>query len=325
MKLSRVFTPVLLLVIFLSVLMNSEAQGALLCQKLFTDSKELSQERIWELQQNQRFEEASKLEQKLIDELQNQKVISNEPIGVGLSSARWVKLEGGLEGIWKPDIAVSRIETLDFSGKVISTQDIKIPGSVNKEIASYVINRILGARIVPVTVERYLNGVRGSLQVKVEALENEKHKNYPSVFALFDGLVANSDRHGGNVLTRNGKPIAIDHGLAFTDAAEVFQFLKQWQNSDSMLNSSSSNTEKTKALLLLKELAGPRPIYERLVSTTYEEWNTALKDLLSRNEYIIFITRKNAIVEVIQSTNERLGDEIFADAEFSPLIREGKD
>lgn len=140
-------------------------------------------------------------EQLVKSELENGKVISDKKITtdygkpIGNNGALLIKYDTGLEGVWKP----------------------KTPANnPSADIAAYTIDRHLSADKVPVTVSKTLNGIEGSVQLKVNGLK-ESSSVEPEDLKLLDYLNGNSDRHalGNHVQTSDGKSVAIDNGRAF--------------------------------------------------------------------------------------------------------------
>jgi hypothetical protein len=102
-----------------------------------------------------------------------------------------------------------------------------------REIAASRLSDELGFHIVPPTIETTVNGQKGSLQLWVEnaSTANLVHDQFHmdrarrELMTVFDYLISNTDRHGGNWLVRhNGQseePVAIDHGLSFPSNSAV--------------------------------------------------------------------------------------------------------
>lgn len=99
------------------------------------------------------------------------------------------------------------------------------------EIAAYRLDRILGLQMVPVAVERRVDGQRGLVQYWVEGAHNETERiqqklqydtdcSYARQHQLinaFDVLVHNLDRNTGNILyDREWQAWMIDHSRAFS-------------------------------------------------------------------------------------------------------------
>jgi hypothetical protein len=100
--------------------------------------------------------------------------------------------------------------------------------SYKSEIAAYELDRLLGLDMVPPTVERRIEGRRSSLQLWVRQCRllndvKEQKPDQPVEWAkqvcrqrVFDCLIANIDRNGGNVLVDDRwNLILIDHSRAF--------------------------------------------------------------------------------------------------------------
>ncbi len=108
--------------------------------------------------------------------------------------------------------------------------EIEFQDSWRTEIPAYEVDKIVGLGMVPATVERVLNGKRGSLQFWVESMmpEAERVKRKlaaPDVAAwnqqmfkvrLFDNLIYNTDRHLNQILiTKDWEMRLIDHSRSF--------------------------------------------------------------------------------------------------------------
>ena len=109
-------------------------------------------------------------------------------------------------------------------------------GWVKAEVFAYELSKRLGFDFVPPTVERIENGVRSSMQLFVEpkkmgGFDLSSYGKIPSSIVsengvekllIFDALITNKDRHGGNFLfSREGNQlVAIDHHMAFSPDAQ---------------------------------------------------------------------------------------------------------
>ena len=99
--------------------------------------------------------------------------------------------------------------------------------SYKSEIAAYEADKLLQLNMVPPTVERELNGVRGAMVMWLEGLQmwRDVDKTRPVTrywntqvvrMNMFDAFIGNSDRNAGNILIDgNWTMHLIDHSRAF--------------------------------------------------------------------------------------------------------------
>jgi hypothetical protein len=97
--------------------------------------------------------------------------------------------------------------------------------SYKSEIAAYELDRLLGLDMVPVTVERRVEGPEASVQLWVEGRLLSDIGSQPDTqtwardvcrMRVFDALTANIDRNEGNILVDDAwNVILIDHSRAF--------------------------------------------------------------------------------------------------------------
>jgi hypothetical protein len=114
--------------------------------------------------------------------------------------------------------------------------EIDFQDSWQTEVPAYAIDRMLGLGMVPATVERTINGKRGSLQLWVTSMASEEGRQRrgltppdAEVFGqrllkmkLFDQLICNVDRHLNNILiTQDFDLRLIDHSRAFRPVNEL--------------------------------------------------------------------------------------------------------
>jgi Phosphatidylinositol 3- and 4-kinase len=116
--------------------------------------------------------------------------------------------------------------------------------SYKSEIAAYEMDKILQMDMVPVTVERRVEGELMSAQLWVEDcqwLKKIAGRSAPDVSAwnrqvyrhrVFDNLIANTDRNAGNLLVDPlWNLILVDHSRAFTSTNDM-PFLKEMNRID---------------------------------------------------------------------------------------------
>jgi hypothetical protein len=85
------------------------------------------------------------------------------------------------------------------------------------ERAAYLVDKMLNLKLVPTTVLRLVDGKLVSAQRWVNG-KPPKYEDNPPLLRLFDYLIHNTDRHGGNWLIEGGKVWAIDNAYSFYDS-----------------------------------------------------------------------------------------------------------
>ena len=106
-----------------------------------------------------------------------------------------------------------------------------------RERAAYLVDKFLGFNLVSPTTIRNIDGEVGSLQKfifdaeELKTLEGFYYKEFNTrteerkqeliKLWIFDYIIWNKDRHGGNVLIKDKKVYAIDNGMAFSRAFSV--------------------------------------------------------------------------------------------------------
>jgi hypothetical protein len=165
------------------------------------------------------------------------------------------------------------------------------------EVAAYRLSRLLGLNFVPPTVERKIGKEKGSLQAWVEKAMMEKERRAEGItppdewywtaqmlsMQLFDNLVANRDRHQGNLLIDSDWEVwLIDHTQAFRrfprpHRPEVLQYCK-------------------------------RETWKRLQLFDRKTTNHYLAGFLRREEMDAFEQRRSFIVDQIQVLIDRSGE-----------------
>lgn len=126
-----------------------------------------------------------------------------------------VVLDGGLKAIFKP--------APEHWGREATRDVWARKANVEAEVFAYEIDRAMGLGMVPPTVIRTIRGMRGSLQLWVEADGSKPRAGELEKLSAFDYLLNNIDRTGAdfratensrNLLTKNGRVVAIDNALS---------------------------------------------------------------------------------------------------------------
>jgi len=171
----------------------------------------------------------------------------------------------------------------------------------NYEIAAYRLDKLFGLGMVPPTVERRLDGTRGSCQywvddcISIKDKEAKRLKTPPiKVFGwnratylqrFFDNLIANEDRHKNQILiTPDWRMILIDHSRSFRTSG---RFTK------SLLYSAKS----PEGPMLMSEL--PRAVVEKLKALDFAAVRAAVGEYLSDEEIRAVLVRRGLILEEI--------------------------
>lgn len=147
------------------------------------------------------------------------------------------------------------------------------------EIAAYRLDKYLGLNMVPPTVEKRFKGKRGSCQLWIDTWMDGRRKRRENIqipsskvsswnkamylHYAFDNLIANEDRHSGNIkITKDWRIILIDHSRAFRTSEKFTKDLIYSERSKKrkkiMKKLSRAFVEKLKSLNfdLIKKIAG---------------------------------------------------------------------
>jgi hypothetical protein len=156
--------------------------------------------------------------------LREGKVVSSREVGQGISGAIRMQLrfaETEVSAVFKS--ADTRVPRYAFHGEKAPT----FRDNWKHEIAAYQLDQLLGLRLVPPTVERKIDGKRGSLQAWADRpltrfgrgplpADPSLAETYIHAQRLFDYLIFNTDRHARNVaFGSDWRPVAIDQSITF--------------------------------------------------------------------------------------------------------------
>ena len=179
------------------------------------------------------------------------------------------------------------------------------------EIAAYRIDQLLGLNMVPPTVERPFRENRGSCQLWIEkcfslrekdeqGIRQPSIKNIPLNRAtylqrLLDNLIANNDRHKGNILyTPDWRMILIDHSRAFLTGSRATKRLIYTK-------------DHPEGPRLMSEL--PRSVVEKLKALTAEEVKRSVGEYLNGKEIEAIMARRDLILVEIDRLVKEHGEE----------------
>lgn len=294
---------------------------------------------IWRAREAGQIAEAKNAELAVQKILESGNIKVTGSVGEGITGAYFVEFENGVQGIWKPSI-----------GK---------HADGNAEVAASKIDRYLGTDIVPVTVPRSVNGIEGTVQLKVVDLKNGAFEGFPYQLGYFDYLIGNIDRHGNNyLLTADGHMTAIDHGKSFYPTAQNAEIsmlddnLKRLESVRELKNRSeqelqavkSKNSDITNAeylklqqkleraqqtesrlqsqvLNLATSMTPSKEIVQKLQSTTREDWKKVVGLELTDQQIDQMVIRQKEVLGSISRSEQVLGQSIYPAGPVSPLIK----
>ncbi len=169
----------------------------------------------------------------IIEFLKTADVVSRERIGEGINKTEKVLLEK--DGV-RMHAAFRTIRDTKYLAEGVDKY-VPVRDDHVFEVAAYRISRMLGLAMVPPTILREINGQSGSLQAWVESAMMEKERRGKKVqppdewywmsqmltMHLMDNLLANTDRHQGNLLVDPDWEVwLIDHTQAFRPIDKLF-------------------------------------------------------------------------------------------------------
>ena len=210
---------------------------------------------------------------------------------------------------WRLDLEKDGISR----GALWKNQEGKISGyeeSWKWEIAAYRLDKLLGLNMIPPTVEREFRGKRGACQLWVtaemdlrrkirEKIETPSDRRYAwnnAIYLIraFDNLIANIDRHNGNILiTKDWRLILIDHSRSFGTSAEF--------------TSKLDLPKEDQAPEAMRRL--PRAFVEKLKALNIATVTEVVGDYLTGKEIQVLLTRRDLILKEIARLIEKNGEE----------------
>ena len=218
--------------------------------------------------------------------LETAEVVRIEDIGEGITKPRRLTLKDG-------DRQVRAVfKTIDVDSNEISYTthfETSFSDRYVYEVAAYRLDRLLGLRLVPVTVIRTVDGVRGSAQLWIDdvismqeamdhgmAPRDEARLDYNMMLmSVLDGLIHNVDRNFTNILVQPQTDAfhLIDHSRAF----RTYKALPRW--------------------LEEHDVPLPEDLARRLRALDLETLQATLGDLLHKNQIKPILKRRDLLVE----------------------------
>jgi len=161
--------------------------------------------------------------------LKTAEVTKTEDIGSGITRPKRLTLQK--DGLTRRAAFKYVDETHDSTVRVAGRLEMQFNDRYIYDVAAYRLDRLLEMDMVPVAVERTVDGTAGAAQdwienaidegrrvtEKLEPYDNESFRRQTQVMRVFDALIYNADRNQGNILYTPGdwKMHLIDHTRAF--------------------------------------------------------------------------------------------------------------
>ncbi len=179
------------------------------------------------------------------------------------------------------------------------------------EIAAYRLDKYLDLNMIAPTVEKRFQGNRGSCQLWVEyemsyrdKIDNKvdlpSYKVFPFNRAVylqraFDNLIANEDRHMGNILfTKDWRMILIDHSRSFRTSKKYTKKL---------INSSESRGKPK----IMRQL--PRHFIDKIKALNFDLVKDIVGEYLEDDEIEALLIRRDLILEEVNKLIEKQGED----------------
>jgi hypothetical protein len=228
--------------------------------------------------------------------LKKASIVSVKDVGQGATKPQKVTLDDGVrrgKAIFKTIDLRMKTDTRFGSQTVDEFID-----SYKYEIAAYELDKLLGLDMLPVTVERRIDGKRGSLREWVDQViphyghdeplpdmdrvEREMHTVW-----LFDYLIYNLDRRVHNLMLAPGwSPVLIDHSMTFTTFTEPFRPMRRF----------------------------PAEVVDKLRELDRRKVRKALGRYLRRNQIDAFMARRQIVLDTVSQrlSNDPEGNVLFS-------------
>jgi hypothetical protein len=178
------------------------------------------------------------------------------------------------------------------------------------EIAAYRLDKYLGLNMIAPTVEKRFRGERGSCQLWVDYWIKGRQKNAQQIevppnkvflynracylLCAFDNLIANDDRHPGNIfITKDWRIILPDHSRSFRTSSK---FIKN-------LIYTETHRDGPK---IMKEL--PRAFIEKLKSLNFEIIMNTVGEYITEREINAVLIRRDLILKDIDERIKKFGE-----------------
>jgi hypothetical protein len=176
------------------------------------------QELVWAAREARREDIAQAAQKFLIETLETDTVVSKTNSIGGSTEVYLIEFASGAKGVFKPRAEDWRLVDQSFA----------VSANYKAEIAASLLDLFLDSRVVPITIEREIDGQRGSLQIFLPESPTLEAYGFGHIFELnnlyemiyVDIVIGNLDRGARNILVAQGQAVAIDNGRAFPPMAK---------------------------------------------------------------------------------------------------------
>lgn len=221
------------------------------------------------------------------DLLANAEIVSIEDVGEGVTKPQKVTVER--DGVRIAGLFKTESTPIEASRRSQQDRLINVSDRWQHEVAAYRLDRLIGLQLVPVTVERTINGRTGSLQFWIEGLISELDREQQSLAAtgwcplqeqwplmfVFDALIYNEDRTKQNMTYSED-----DWMMVLIDASRAFR------------TDRGRPQDIRKVDLKLSPL-----LAERLAALDAGTLNEQMRGLLERSQVQALLKRRDEILE----------------------------
>jgi hypothetical protein len=185
------------------------------------------------------------------------------------------------------------------------------------EIAAYRMDKLVGLNMIPVVVERQLNGKTGALSfwadsktsllklmeqgLKIPESAAEQTDKTKYITRAFDSLIANEDRTQQNILyTEDWRTILIDHSRSFRSSKEFTEKL--------MFGANGIKKSAEGRPWLFRKL--PRDFVDKIKALTFDSIKQAVGPYLEDKEIKAILVRKELLLKEIDQMIKEQGESI---------------
>jgi hypothetical protein len=266
--------------------------------------------RIWQLTEAGRTEAAEGLREKVTARLARSPIVGFfESPNADATSATRLDFADGSSGLWKT-----------------ANPKYTTPKEIQMEVVAYKFDRMTGANLVPITVERKFLGRSGVVQLFVRDTGGTTLIGGPRTLLLFDFLIAHMDRVGSNHLAYQGRTIAIDNEGTFVAGkkwSHMYPHFDEivWDLLKRIANSPDKTAAQAVAIAEIAPSLISREFVHRLKTISDSEWEAALPEL-SPTRLKSLLARKVRAVAAIELAERVLGDAVYPDGAFSGVNRD---